>query len=155
LKGNGADVFWQQLDVSDRAGVTDFCRRAYSKRKRRGKTQLKERSIRSAGLVLCETVAVESCRKFGRSVTYFAAGAKYGVRTIVARNKHAFDGPVSEKVSIVIVEEDRDRALSIIDSLRDAGAYDIHVIAQITGLARQIKQHKPDIVLIDLATRYR
>lgn len=51
----------------------------------------------------------------------------------------------------MVVEADRDRALQIIDSLRQAGDYDIHVIGQTTGLARQIKQRQPDIVLIDIA----
>lgn len=58
---------------------------------------------------------------------------------------------VSERMSIVIVEADRDRALQIVDSLRQAGEYDIHVIGQTAGLARQIKAQQPDIVLIDLA----
>ena len=58
---------------------------------------------------------------------------------------------VTEKISIVVVEADRDRALQIVDSLRLAGEYDIHVIGEITSLARQIKERQPDIVLIDLA----
>ena len=37
------------------------------------------------------------------------------------------------------------------DSLRQAGEYDIHVIGDPTSLARQIKARQPDIVLIDLA----
>ncbi|MAQ86584.1 ANTAR domain-containing response regulator [Psychromarinibacter halotolerans] len=53
-------------------------------------------------------------------------------------------------LSIVIVETDRDRAMLIVDSLRDAGDFEIHVIAEVTGLARHIKQHNPDVVLIDI-----
>ena len=58
---------------------------------------------------------------------------------------------MSEKTSIVVVEADRDRALQIVDSLRAAGEFDIHVIGEHTSLARQIKERNPDIVLIDIA----
>lgn len=57
---------------------------------------------------------------------------------------------MSHALSIIIVEADRDRALLIIDSLRAAGDYEIHVIADPTGLGRKIKQLNPDIVLIDI-----
>ncbi|WP_341211595.1 ANTAR domain-containing protein [uncultured Limimaricola sp.] len=50
-----------------------------------------------------------------------------------------------------MVEKDRDRALLIVDSLREAGDYDIHVIGEQTGLARRISERDPDIVLIDIA----
>ncbi|WP_425049556.1 ANTAR domain-containing response regulator [Psychromarinibacter sp. S121] len=53
-------------------------------------------------------------------------------------------------LSIVIVESDRDRAMLIVDSLREAGDFKIHVIAEVTGLSRHIKQHNPDVVLIDI-----
>lgn len=58
---------------------------------------------------------------------------------------------MTETMSIVVVEADRDRALQIVDSLRVAGDFDIHVISEPTSLARQIKERQPDIVLIDLA----
>lgn len=51
---------------------------------------------------------------------------------------------------IVVVEEDRDRALSIVDALKDSGDCDVVVIANATGLARRIAAHKPDVVLIDI-----
>ena len=53
-------------------------------------------------------------------------------------------------LSIVVVEPDRDRALLIVDSLRDAGDFDVHVIGEPTGLARRIQALNPDLVLIDL-----
>jgi response regulator NasT len=53
-------------------------------------------------------------------------------------------------LSVIIVEPDSARAQLIIDSLCDAGDYDVHVIAEPTGLARHIKAHNPDIVLIDV-----
>jgi len=55
-------------------------------------------------------------------------------------------------LSIVIVEKNRDRALLIVDSLRASGAHDIHVISEETALARRIREHNPDIVLIDMAS---
>jgi response regulator NasT len=56
-----------------------------------------------------------------------------------------------EKMSIIVVEADRDRALQIVDGLREAGEFDIDVIADPMSLARQIKAKQPDIVLIDIA----
>lgn len=55
------------------------------------------------------------------------------------------------RLSIVVVETDRDRALQIVDSLSAAGDYEIHVIAEPTGLARRIRALVPDVVLIDMA----
>lgn len=55
------------------------------------------------------------------------------------------------RLSIVLVEPNKDRAIQIIDSLQDAGSYDIHVIAENTGLARAVVAHAPDVVLVDLA----
>jgi response regulator NasT len=56
-----------------------------------------------------------------------------------------------EKMSIIVVEADRDRALQIVDGLREAGEFDIDVIADPMSLPRQIKARQPDIVLIDIA----
>ncbi|WP_119841199.1 ANTAR domain-containing response regulator [Pseudooceanicola algae] len=58
---------------------------------------------------------------------------------------------MTDKLSIIVVEPDRDRALLIVDSLREAGEYDIHVISEPTGIARSIQSHNPDMVLIDIA----
>ncbi|SMO57445.1 response regulator receiver and ANTAR domain protein [Thalassovita litoralis] len=58
---------------------------------------------------------------------------------------------MTDTLSIIIVEPDRDRALPIVDSLRAAGSFDIHVISDPTWLARQIEERRPDVVLIDLA----
>ena len=54
-------------------------------------------------------------------------------------------------LSVIVVEPNRDRALQIVDSLREAGEFDIHVIAEPTSLARQIRDRMPDLVLIDMA----
>ena len=54
------------------------------------------------------------------------------------------------KLTVVVVEEDRDRALAIVDALRDAQDCDVFVIGNSSGLARKIASHAPDIVLIDV-----
>ena len=56
---------------------------------------------------------------------------------------------MAQRLSIIVVEKDRDRALLIVDGLRDAGDFDVMVIAEETGLARRIAQRNPDLVLID------
>lgn len=53
-------------------------------------------------------------------------------------------------LSIVVVEEDRDRAIAIVDALKDSGDYDVHVIGSVSGLARKIAAFLPDVVLIDI-----
>ncbi len=54
-----------------------------------------------------------------------------------------------KRLSIVVVEKDRERAAMIVDGLRSAGDHDVHVIADDIGLARRIAERKPDLVLID------
>ena len=56
---------------------------------------------------------------------------------------------MTKTLSIVVVEKDRQRALMIVDGLREAGAFDVYVIAEETGLARRIAERNPDLVLID------
>ena len=57
---------------------------------------------------------------------------------------------MGSKLTIVVVEEDRDRALGIVDALQDTGDCEVFVIANYSGLARKIAMHEPDIVLIDV-----
>ncbi len=59
---------------------------------------------------------------------------------------------MQKPLSIVVVERDRDRALLIVDSLRDSGAHEIFVVSEETALARRIKERDPDIVLVDMAS---
>lgn len=54
-------------------------------------------------------------------------------------------------LSIMIVEPDQDKARGIIDALHAGGWQNVHAIGHIATLDRAIKQHKPDIVLIDIA----
>ena len=53
-------------------------------------------------------------------------------------------------LSIVVVEEDRDRAIAIVDALRSSGDCEVHVIGHVSGLARKIAAFLPDVVLIDI-----
>ncbi|ARE40364.1 Response regulator NasT [Rhodovulum sp. P5] len=57
-----------------------------------------------------------------------------------------------DMISIVVVESDRDRALLIVDSLREAGDFDVFVVSEMTGLARQISERNPDVVLVDVTS---
>ncbi|MDR5651928.1 ANTAR domain-containing response regulator [Ruixingdingia sedimenti] len=52
-------------------------------------------------------------------------------------------------LTVIIVEQDRDRARMIVDALRAFGEHDIHVIGSGTGLARRVAEMRPDLVLID------
>ena len=54
------------------------------------------------------------------------------------------------KLHIAVVEQDRERALMIVDGLRDAGDYDVTVIGDVAGLGRRLAALAPDVVLIDL-----
>ena len=58
---------------------------------------------------------------------------------------------MTERLSIIVVEKDRERALLIVDALAELGDHDIQVIAEETGLARRVAERRPDLVLIDLA----
>ncbi|PKP74737.1 MAG: two-component system response regulator [Alphaproteobacteria bacterium HGW-Alphaproteobacteria-6] len=53
------------------------------------------------------------------------------------------------RLSIIVVEKDRDRALTIVDGLREVGEMDVLVIGDDIGLARRIAERNPDLVLID------
>ncbi|WP_342743740.1 hypothetical protein [Salibaculum halophilum] len=59
------------------------------------------------------------------------------------------------RLSVVIVEEDRARAIAIVDALKDAHVCDAIAIDNSSGLARRIAAHAPDIVLIDIDNRTR
>ncbi|GAB4536357.1 MAG: ANTAR domain-containing response regulator [Ruegeria sp.] len=57
---------------------------------------------------------------------------------------------MSGKLTVVIVEQNRDRAIAIVDALTESGDVDVHVIGSVSDLAKQIARHNPDIVLIDI-----
>lgn len=56
---------------------------------------------------------------------------------------------MSKPLSIIVVEKDRERAMTIVDGLREAGAHEVLVIGEEIGLARRIAERNPDLVLID------
>jgi len=58
---------------------------------------------------------------------------------------------VIENLNIAVVEADRERALSIVDALKEDGWDNITVLGDATGLARKLGDLQPDLVLIDLA----
>jgi len=55
------------------------------------------------------------------------------------------------RLSVVVVEADPERAALIEAGLREAGDFDISVILETAGLARRISELNPDLVLIDVA----
>ncbi|MCI5097226.1 MAG: ANTAR domain-containing protein [Rhodobacteraceae bacterium] len=57
---------------------------------------------------------------------------------------------MSPSLTVVVVEQNRDRAIAIVDALKETGNVDVHVISEASGLARKIAIHSPDIVLIDI-----
>jgi len=57
---------------------------------------------------------------------------------------------MTANLKVILVEPDRDRALMIVDGLRDSGEFDIDVIGDETALSRRIAAAEPDVVLIDL-----
>ncbi len=59
-------------------------------------------------------------------------------------------GALGRQIRIAGVERERERALLIVDGLRDAGDFDVTVIGDETGLARKLEALDPDVVLIDL-----
>lgn len=56
---------------------------------------------------------------------------------------------MSRRLSIIVVEKDRDRAITIVDGLKEAGDHEVLVIADDFGLARRIAERNPDLVLVD------
>ena len=57
---------------------------------------------------------------------------------------------MSNSLTIVVVEQNQDRAFAIVDALKEAGDANVFVISSVSGLARKIATHSPDIVLIDI-----
>ena len=57
---------------------------------------------------------------------------------------------MAEALTIVVVEEDRDRAIAVVDALKASDDCEVYVIGNVSGLARQIAAHEPDVVLIDI-----
>ncbi len=58
--------------------------------------------------------------------------------------------PMNQHLTVVVVEQNQERAFAIVDALKEAGDVDVSVIGNVSGLARKIATHSPDIVLIDI-----
>lgn len=58
---------------------------------------------------------------------------------------------VTDDLSIILVEPDREKANQIVDSLAEDGFQKIQVITETSSLKRQIGAMNPDMVLIDMA----
>lgn len=61
------------------------------------------------------------------------------------------DVMIDQPLRVAVVESDRDRALMIVDGLREAGKFEVDVIGDSSGLARRLAEMSPDVVLIDVA----
>ena len=57
---------------------------------------------------------------------------------------------MKQHLTVVVVEQNRERAFAIVDALNEAGDVEVFVIGNVSGLARKIATHSPDIVLIDI-----
>ncbi len=58
--------------------------------------------------------------------------------------------PMKQHLTVVVVEQNQERAFAIVDALKGSGNVDVSVIGNVSGLARKIAMHSPDIVLIDI-----
>lgn len=67
-----------------------------------------------------------------------------------ARNDIAKLPAMTDQLTVVVVEEDRDRAIAIVDALKASEDCEVFVIGNVSGLARKIAAHEPDVVLIDV-----
>ncbi len=57
---------------------------------------------------------------------------------------------MNQHLTVVVVEQNQERAFAIVDALKEAGDVDVTVISNVSGLARRIATHSPDVVLIDI-----
>ncbi|MEM7058823.1 MAG: ANTAR domain-containing protein [Pseudomonadota bacterium] len=57
----------------------------------------------------------------------------------------------NDSLKVAVVESDRDRALMIVDSLREAGDHDVMVVGDAARLAQCLADISPDVVLIDIS----
>ncbi len=57
---------------------------------------------------------------------------------------------MNQHLTVVVVEQNQERAFAIVDALKETGDVDVTVISNVSGLARRIATHRPDVVLIDI-----
>lgn len=58
-------------------------------------------------------------------------------------------------IKIAVIEEDRERALLIIDGLKESGDHEVKVFGSPTSLDRKLGEFDPDLVLVDVAASAR
>jgi len=58
---------------------------------------------------------------------------------------------MDRKTTVVVVEPNRERALEIVDGLKDTSDVSVTIISEVSGLAKRIAKHDPDVVLADIA----
>ena len=58
---------------------------------------------------------------------------------------------MKSELSIVIVEQNAEKAAQIVDALNSIGLKDVHVVSTRAGLAQRIKALNPDVVLVDVS----
>ena len=56
------------------------------------------------------------------------------------------------RLTILVVEPDRQRAMLVVDGLKDLGENEVHVISEVSALSRKIAQLSPDVVIVDIAS---
>ena len=56
------------------------------------------------------------------------------------------------RLTILVVEPDRQRAMLVVDGLKDVGENEVHVISEVSALSRKIAQHAPDVVIVDIGS---
>lgn len=57
---------------------------------------------------------------------------------------------MNQTLTVVVVEQNLDRADAILEALKAAGSVEAHVIDGVSELPRKIAVHNPDVVLIDI-----
>ncbi|SIT74182.1 response regulator receiver and ANTAR domain protein [Yoonia rosea] len=88
-----------------------------------------------------------SCHKLGQFPCRVRAGNISALAFHLCSLHFVF---MQNALRIVVVEQDHDRAIAIVDALKDACQCDVLVIVNADGLARQVAGFQPDIVLIDI-----
>lgn len=78
------------------------------------------------------------------------ANDSHRVKYLAATSAAAQNMRMSNKLTILVVESDRDRALQIVDGLGGGDQFEISVISESSGLSRRVAELNPDVVLIDL-----
>ncbi|MCG7519828.1 ANTAR domain-containing response regulator [Ruegeria sp. Ofav3-42] len=57
---------------------------------------------------------------------------------------------MKQHLTVVVVEQNQERVFQIVDALEESGDVDVFVVSDVSGVARQIATHSPDVVLIDI-----